>query len=275
MLEGKERTIFIVVDPAQDKPIALNRALSTANISAGEAAGIAPPKLHIFMAVDCDNTDTSADNPAIHRDSSWFFERVKAPLDACGLEYSIEMSWSSDWYGSIIASAEKYSPELIMLPLVSRPSEHERIFNESIWRLLRTAKFPVLVVQPGSPEQRKVVLAAVNFQSHKPEYQRLNEMLITRGNFLARRSGAELHVVNAYKDSLHYPDRSKLATETQVDTANIHVKAGAPEDVIAEVAKEIGADLVMLGTQSRARRWRGNTAERIITRVSCDILAMN
>lgn len=275
MFEDKERTIFIVVDPAQDKPLALDRALSTASISAGEAAGISPPRLHIFMAVDCDNTDTSADNPAIHRDGGWFFERVITPLDASGLEYSIEMSWSSDWYGSIITSAEKRSPELIMLPLVSRPAEHGRIFNESIWRLLRTAKFPVLVVQPGSPEQRKVVLVAVNYQSHKPEYHQLNQKLIAGGHWLAGRSGAEVHIINAYKDSLNYPDRTQLANETKVDTANIHVKAGAPEDVIASVAKEIGADLVMLGTRNRASRWRGNTAEKIITKVSCDILAMN
>ncbi|WP_101758944.1 universal stress protein [Oceanicoccus sp. KOV_DT_Chl] len=275
MSTEKERTIFIVVDPAQDKPLALNRALNTANLNAGQIPGISPPRLHIFMAVDCDNTDTSAGNPAMHRDSNWLFQNVITPLQSSGLEYSLEMSWSDDWYGSIIAAAEKIDPELLMLPLVSRPSDHERIFNESIWRLLRTAKCPVLVVQPNSPEQRKIILAAVHFQSHKPSYQRLNELIITRGRWLVERSGAELHIVNAYKDSLSYPDRAKLANETKVDTANIHVRAGEPEEVIAAVAKELGADLVMLGTRNRSRRWRGNTAEKIITKVSSDILTIN
>ncbi len=82
-------------------------------------------------------------------------------------------------------------------------------------------------------------------------------------------------MVNAYSDSLHYPDRAQLATKTGVDSNKIHVKGGSPEDVIAEVAKEVNADVVVIGTRKRSSRWRGNTAERIITRVNCDILAIN
>lgn len=274
MPSAAERVIFIVVDPAQDKPLALERALHTAK-RASTDENETKLSLHVFLAVDFDNTDTSANNPAIHRDGVWFFERVINPLKASGLEYSLEMSWSSDWYGSIVSEARKHNAELIMLPMVNRPSGHERIFNESIWRLLRTAESPVLVVQPDSPEERKVILVAVNFQSHKPEYQRLNELILSRGRWLALRYNADLQIVNAYKDSLHYPDRSELANKTEVDTAKIHVKAGDPDEVIAAVAKKIGADLVVLGTRSRSNRWRGNTSEKIITKVDCDILAIS
>ncbi len=278
MSSDEKRVIFIVVDPAQDKPLALERALHTAKRASSyenNNGSLAVPRLHVFLAVDFDNTDTSAGNPRIHRDGSWFFERVIDPLKASGLEYTLEMSWSSDWYGSIVAESSKLEPELIMLPMVNRPSGHERIFNESIWRLLRTAKSPVLVVQPGSPEERKTILAAVNFQSHKPEYQRLNELILSRGRWLADNYNADLQIVNAYKDSLNYPDRSELAAKTAVDTAMIHVKAGDPDDVIASVAKKIGADLVVLGIRGRSNRWRGNTSEKIITKVKCDILAIS
>ncbi len=269
-----KRNLFIVIDPAQDIPIALERALNTAK-RAIVSPGVDAPKLHVFIAVDCDNNDTSADNPAMYRDTTWLFERVVNPLVNSGLEYSISMSWSSDWYGSIITESQKIQPELLMLPLMIRPSTHERMFNESIWRLLRTATCPVLVVQPGSPQERKTVLAAINIQSHKPEYQRLNELILNRGKWSSNNYSADLHVVNAYKDSLNYPDRSQLAARTEIDTANIHVKAGDPDDVIASVAHEIGADLVVLGTRNRTNRWRGNTSEKIITKVKCDILAIN
>jgi universal stress protein E len=266
--------IVVVVDPAQDRPLALERAMLTAERVAHNQSA-SPPKLHIFIAVDYDNTDTSADNPAIHRDSEWFFDQIITPLETSGLDYSLKMSWSSDWYGSIILEAKRVNSEMIMLPLISRPSTHERIFNESIWRLLRTASAPVLIVQPGAQEQRKTILAAVNFQSHVPEYQRLNDLIIERGRWAATNYSADLHFVNAYKDSLNYPDRSQLASTTEVDTAHIHVKAGDPDEVIAQVASEIGADLVLLGTRARSNRWRGNTSERIITKVSCDILTIN
>ncbi|HUH37297.1 MAG TPA: universal stress protein, partial [Spongiibacteraceae bacterium] len=79
----------------------------------------------------------------------------------------------------------------------------------------------------------------------------------------------------AYSDSLHHPDRSRLARESGVDRANIHTRVGDPEVVIADVAREIDADIVVLGTRSRASRWRGNTSERIITRVECDVLCIH
>jgi universal stress protein E len=252
----------------------LERALHTAK-NAATYKSVGAPRLCVFLAVDCDNTDTSAENPAIHRDGDWLFKHIIDPLNKSGVKYSVDISWSSDWYGSIVSESKKHNPELIMLPLVKRPSEHGRIFNESIWRLLRTALCPVLVVQPHSPGERKVILAAVNFQSHKPEYRRLNDLIIDRGQWLATIHNAELHIVNAYKDSLNYPDRSQLATATAVNTANIHVRAGEPGDVIAGVARELGADIVVLGIRARASRWRGNTSEKIITKISCDLLTIH
>lgn len=269
-----DRVIIVVVDPAQDEPIALNRVLNTVSRSAENEKNLAP-KIHVLMAVDCDNTDTSAKNPAMHRDSDWFFQNVRSPLLESGLDYSIVFSWSSDWYGSIIEESKKYHPELIMLPLMSKPSTHERLFNESIWRLLRTAECPVMAVQPSSPAIRKTILVAVNFQSHKPEYQELNDLIVARGQWIAGKYGADLHIVNAYSDSLHYPDRAQLAEKTGVDTANIHVKAGDPDEVIADVANSINADLVVLGIRKRSSRWRGNTSQKIVTKVDADILAIH
>ena len=270
-LPGK---IFIVVDPAQEQPLALERALITARLFTSDDDA-QKPMPHIFLAVDMENTDTSADNEKIYRDGKWFFEKIIDPLQDSDMAYTMEMSWSTDWYGSIIKGAEKREAELIMLPLVARPSGRERLFNESIWRLLRTTTCPILVVQPGAIAQRKIVLAAVNFQSHKPEYQRLNKLIIGRAQWMAASYGAELHVVNAYEDSLNYPDRAKLASETKVDTANIHVRIGDPDQVIADVAKEIDADVLVIGTRGRSNRWKGNTIERIITKVNCDILSIH
>lgn len=270
-LPGK---IFIVVDPAQEEPLALDRALYTASMFA-KRSNAPKPQLHILLAVDMDNTDTSAKNEQIYRNREWFFEKIINPLQESGMQYSMEMSWSTDWYGSIIEGADKQQAELIMLPMIARPSSRERLFNESIWRLLRTATCPILVVQPGAKPKRKNILAAVNFQSHKPEYQRLNQLIINRAQMMAASYGADLHVVNAYSDSLNYPDRAKLATETKVDSGNIHVRIGDPDQVIADVVKEVEADILVIGTRGRSSGWRGNTTERIITKLKCDILSIH
>ncbi len=277
MSDAVPRKFFIVVDPSQDEPLALDRALITAQVVNESAArgGVEQLDIQVFIAVDADNVDTSADNDRVYRDAAWILDRVVKPLQDAGCQFSVEMSWSTEWYDSIIRAARRFGAERIMMPMVRRPSARDLLFGESVWHLLRTAECPVLLVQPGSRPRRNKILAAVNFQSHKPEYQRLNEEILARARWFAENYGAELHFVNAYSDSLHYPDRSALARKTGVENSNIHVRSGDPADVISSVASEIDADVVVLGTRARSSRWRGNTSERIITRVGCDILTVN
>lgn len=267
--------ILIVVDPTQDAAVALDRAIVTAELIAKTPGAPSERHMHILVAADMDNNDTSAKNERMRRDRTWFTDELLAPLEKSGLDHSLEISWSDDWYGSILKAAKDYGAELIMLPLMKKPSTTDWFFTESVWRLMRTADCPVLIVQPQAQSKRAVILAAVNFQSHKKEYQTLNDMIIERGQWISETYGADMHVVNAYTDSLNYPDRAQLAQKTAVDTANIHVRQGDPDDVIAEVASEINADIVVIGTRSRFSRWRGHTAEKIVTEVNCDILAIS
>lgn len=264
--------VLVVVDPSSPGGLlALERALVT-NAEIAKTSYGKPLEIKVLLAVDTDNVDTSADNPDILRDSGWMMDKVVGPLGERGYPFKVEVSWSTDWYGTILRAARSEPVDTIMLPLASKPHERGRLFNESVWRLMRTASAPILFAQPNVAPQRKVLLAALNIQSHKPEHQQLNESTLVRAKGMASLFGAELHVVNAYEDSLNYPDRSQLAAMTGIDTANIHVLAGETDDVIRKVAKDINADLLILGTRPRPNRWRGTTAERIITRLDCDIM---
>lgn len=272
--ESLPENILVVVDPSQDEPLVIDRALHSASIMHSEGLN-QHPKMHVFLCVDMDNVDTSAGNKNLRRDSTWFQTRIVEPLQKSNIQFTVEMSWSDDWYGAISDASERINADLIMLPMVKKPSASGRIFNESIWRLLRTAKCPVIILQPGAKPSREKTLAAVNFQSHKEEYRELNDVIIRTSHWIAKSYQSDLYVVNSYSDSLNYPDRSQLATKTQVDSSRIFVRAGEPDEVIASIAAEIDADMVVLGVRRRSSRWRGNTAEKIILNVDCDILAIN
>ncbi|MDX9875240.1 MAG: universal stress protein [Spongiibacteraceae bacterium] len=263
--------ILVVVDPSQEKAPALERALYTGR-SVREHFPQEQGELKILLAVDPENNDTSADNPAMLRNHAWLQKTVLEPVQSAGEKYSIGISWSTDWYGSILRAADMLPARLIILPLENKPRATGRLLNESIWRVIRTAKVPVLVVQPSPVQERKVILAAVALQSHKESHEALNDAVIARGKWLAEVYGAELHIVNAYDDSLNYPDRTELLQRSGVDSSRVHIQHGTPHEVLARVSKEIGADVLVLGTRNRATRWRGTTAERIITEVDCDVL---
>jgi universal stress protein E len=267
-LHGKT---LVIVDPSSAGGLlALERALTTNELL--KTSGYAEPlQLNVLLAVDADNVDTSARNEAILRNNDWLLENIYHRLRASGYVFKIDISWSTDWYGTILRAAAAEPVDMIMLPLAHKPRESGRLLNESVWRLMRTCKVPILFAQPTTAPQRKVLLAAVNFQSHKPAHQHLNEQTLAASKALAKLYGADLHLVNAYADSLHYPDRGQLANSSGIETGRIHVRSGDPDDVIAQVAKEIDADIVILGTRPRESRWRGTTSERIITKVNCDI----
>jgi len=56
-----------------------------------------------------------------------------------------------------------------------------------------------------------------------------------------------------------------------------HVLEGLPEQVIPELAEELDAELVVLGTIGRtgfSAALLGNTAEHVIESINCDLLAV-
>ncbi|BFM08742.1 universal stress protein [Halioxenophilus aromaticivorans] len=270
MAESKK--IFVVVDPSHSKHIALERAIKTAQLAEQ------PPVVKVFVAVDADAVDTRAVNNNLFRDQSWFSAEIRTPLENAGVEYSLEVCWSSEWQESIARAAKPFHPDLIYLPVHERGSSTRLFFTESKWKLLKNAECPVALIQPGAKEKREIILAAVNFQATKDEQIKLNQSIIGAGERLAGYYGAELHIVNAYLDSMHYPDRGRLAKESGVPPERIHVEEGYTNEAVAALAKRLGADLVIIGTLNQkgltATR-RGNTAERVISALDQDVVVVN
>lgn len=259
---SKADTLFVVVDPTQDDHIALQRAIITAGLRNPA------PKLKVFIGVDRDATDMSADNLSLYRDSNWF-ENLRKPLDDAGLEFTTVACWSDAWHEAILQAAKRTQADLILVPDYSAANHRSRL-TDAKWQLLRHSKCPVLLVRPGSRKKREVILGAVKMQETRKEYERLNEIIIARGKWMAEAYGADFHVANAYSDSMNYPDRGNMTRKIGIDAEHLHVVQGQPEEVIRQVAEEIDADVVILGVLPRRGGLlaiRGNVSERIMGRL--------
>lgn len=175
-------------------------------------------------------------------------------------------------------SAKRFGAERIYLPVHARGNTSRFTFSEAKWDLLKTASCPVVLIQPGAKPERKTVLAAVNYQALKDEQQALNKSILYWARTVAAIYDAELHVVNGYIDSMHYPDRGSLARAAQLPNERIHVEQGYTSDVVSEVARQIKADLVVMGTLGQTgltSTRRGNTAERVIAALTQDVMVVN
>lgn len=268
----KPEKLFVVVDPSDTVQIALERALIM-----GKKHEV-PPDLFIFLGVDGEATDLRAINDNLFRSQDWFDAEIHKPIHAAGMKYTVEVSWSQEWQKSIVQSAKRFGAERIYLPVHARTNTSRFTFSEAKWELLKTADCPVVLIQPGAKPERKTVLAAVNFQARQDEQQKLNESILYWARTVADIYGAELHVVNAYIDSMLYPDRGSLARAASLPSERIHVDQGYTSDVVGGVAQRLDADLVVMGTlgqTGRSSTRRGNTAERVISALTQDVMVVN
>ncbi|MCW8195936.1 universal stress protein [Proteobacteria bacterium 005FR1] len=266
------KKLFVVVDPSDARHVALERALIM-----GQRSKM-PPELFVFVGVDGEAADLRASNDALFRDQDWFDEEIRKPIEEAGMKYTMQVSWSQEWQQSIVMSANRFGAERIYLPVHERVSHSRFSFSEAKWELLKTANCPVLLVQPGARPERKTILAAVNFQATRPEQQELNKSILYWARSVAEIYGAELHLVNGYKDSMNYPDRGKLARDSELANDHIHMEQGYSSEVVSSVANRLNADLVVMGTlgqTGKARTRRGNTADRIIASLTQDVMVVN
>src|SRR5690625_7923746 len=75
---GSMKNLFIVVDPSQQDPMALDRALITARLVGKNMPpdAVEARHLHVYVAVDLDNLGTPADNPDAYHTTDWFIYRI-------------------------------------------------------------------------------------------------------------------------------------------------------------------------------------------------------
>jgi len=152
-------------------------------------------------------------------------------------------------------------------------------------------------VKNRRPYRRPVVLAAVD--PRVPKAAGLDDEILRYGKTVAGALRGALHAVHAYSPQVIDMSAGEFATarglaearaeaaaaahavvDPRLRVAGIaqsrrHVVDGFAVDVIRGVAEEIHAQIVIMGAMSRSGLGRlliGNTAERMLDRMACDVL---
>lgn len=266
----EKRKFLIVVDPSHERHLALERMLDIIKQRREWVLDY-----HLLVGFEgADKADPNAPSEVV-RGRDWFNELLK-PLDELGVQYTADFFWTANWRKSITDAADRYACDTIML--CESSAEHKRGITDSKWDLVRQAKCDVVIVDEGTKAPIKVILAAVNTQAHDEVHQALNEKIIERALFLAEYFEAELHVVNAYKDSEDFPDRGLIGRMSGLPRENIHRDMGKPEDVISGAVSKVDADMVVLGISPRqgiAARFSSHTTEKVMEKITIDVVALS
>jgi len=184
--------------------------------------------------------------------------------------------------------------------------EGKKGFKALDMELLRKCPCPVWLCRSGKRLHGKIRIAvAIDPQSHEPAGHDLSLKLLKLSRSLADNSGGKLDIVSCwfyeYEVSLkNNPwikvsenELQKIVSETQSKHKNgldalisesciggeidIHHIKGQPENIIPSFLSDEKIDIVVMGTVARTGIYSfiiGNTAENILQKVECSLLAM-
>jgi universal stress protein E len=223
-------------------------------------------------------------------------ERLAKSARPRGVSITTAVEWDYPAHEAVMRAAVRFGADLIVAEC-HRTHVAPWLLHFTDWELLRRSRIPVLLVKTRGLYHRPGVLAAID-PGH-PRSGDLDEEILRRGASIACALSGALHAVHAYSPALADATAAELATARgmaeaharaamaahaavdpklnllEIPLARRHVVDGFAVDVIGSVAERIHAQIVLMGAVSRSGLKRlliGNTAERMLDRIACDVL---
>lgn len=218
--------------------------------------------------------------------------------------HSIKVSVSAEWdypaYEAIVRRAHAIKADLIVASVHAGRHRMPWLLRLTDWELVRLSSVPVLLVKNAHPYRHPAVLAAIDpTHAHQKPLQ-LDQEILRVGKALTTALRGTLHAVHAYArfavavlPAVLTPGTLEAMQEDAERSAQLrfsravrpariarsrqYLVARQPIDAIAEAARKSRSAIVVMGAISRSGYKRllvGNTAERILDDLACDIMVI-
>lgn len=299
------RVLFAIRNPEARQQPALSKAIQVAR-----ALGASLELFHaltdaVFIEL------TKFEDDAVDRLRERVENEARIPLARlCALarKHGVAASSSVEWdyppHEAVVRRATALGAELIIAECHRGTRTRPWFLHLTDWELLRTSPVPVLLIRNGRPYHRPLILAAVDPAHAHAKPSGLDERIVATGNDLANGLKGTLHIMHANYPSIvgmdfqaaakraatswstpsfeELQDQERQAFEefraaSGVRRTRAHLVDGNPVIAIPRLARKLKAGIVAMGALSRSglqRVFIGNTAERILGSLDCDVLVL-
>jgi universal stress protein E len=228
--------------------------------------------------------------------------KLVARAQDLGITAAATVDWDFPPHEAIVRRAIESRADLIIAECHKGRRLAPWLVHLTDWELLRASPMPVLLLKSAKPWRNRAVLAAVDPTHAHAKPSGLDARIVARASQLAAKTGGPLHVIHAtlplipstaigdpgldsaalaasYEQwtARRCEDFTAFAKGVGVPRTRLHVLDGSPVVAIPAVARQVGADLVVMGAVSRSglkRIFIGNTAERVLNDLPCDVLVV-
>lgn len=292
------RKIMIVTNPAMKHGVAYRRGVELAKRT-GAALVLAladyNPALVRAHLLDPDRLRKIIDGYLSVR-RRWLAGEAEK-LKEQGLQAEAFAIWHKPTWEATARQVLDHAPDLVIKDVDTNSALQRAIFTPADWHLMRVCPAPLMLVDSHSSSFPQRILAAVDpFDTHDKPAD-LNDRILEAALAMAYQCDATVHVVHAhdYLSAAFFlgdeADARYLAAAREthrekfiafgkahgIPRDRMHFVEGSPARVIADLAEDINADLVVLGTVVRPRLKRiliGATAEEILGVIHSDVMVL-
>jgi universal stress protein E len=228
-------------------------------------------------------------------------EAISEIAREAGVTTSTSVEWDYPAHEAIVRQALKSKADLIVAECHAGRRLAPLLLHVTDWELLRYSPVPVLLVKSKEPYRKPTVLAAVDPTHANSKPTALDDEILTAALVVKNALAGSLHAVHSFvpipddvkpaellseaatrlletRARAHASARlAKALRRVRISRVHRHLMSRHPVNAIPEVARKIHSDIVVMGAVSRTGLKRlliGNTAERIIDDLSCDVLVV-
>ncbi len=289
------KRILVIIDKPKHEQTALARALA---LQAKTGAHLHLAAFAYHPTYDQRDVFEVHQRRAIRKEilrerTEWLRDQVR---DAKGLfrDLTLEVAWVKEIAQWIVDRVAKQGDDLVVKAI----HQTQTLLHTPLdWHLLRLCPAPLLLCTARPWQPRPRVLAALDLRSDDKPHEILNHMVLEAARQSCELYGGELHCVYAQDvpkvlSELSLPDprgfqqenaaraqerMARLAAPYGVPEDHLHVVMGKVGQAVNRLSEKLGADLMVMGTTARrgvAATVIGNSAEKVLTRARCDVLAL-
>lgn len=285
--------LLIVMDPDHKHQKALARGIELARATGAHLEIVAFTHEHLGALPSDPTVQQRARDALVDIRQRWL-DQMLALADCTDLQVSTHTIWEKNIHQWIIEHCSRNRFDAV----IKTGSRSETFFyTPTDWHLIRECPVPVMLVAEHKWSQAHPILAAVDLSSTKPVKKALNARIIEQATALARALGTQVHLVHALhisevladleiinmaehekkrREALE-PVLTHLCNTWHLSRESIHLAAGPAHKVIPSIASKLKADMVVIGTSGKTglkARVIGNTAEKVLTHLRTDLLAI-
>ena len=226
-------------------------------------------------------------------------EKMAAKLRQDHIKVTVAAEWDYPGYEAVVRRAQQTHTDLIVADQHAGRHIAAGLLHLTDWELLRLSPVPVLLVKSSGTYRHPVILAALDPEHAYSKPAKLDQQIVAASSTLARALRGTQHALHAYVPFPYMADPDTMVSQetvtrlkaeataaaqklldrelraTRIPKPRRHVVGRHPDAAIPEMAKETHAAIVVMGAVSRSglkRLFIGNTAERVLDLLPCDIL---